>query len=62
MIENSIDGMSLLSLVNDFTEFKYLVPQSGHRLLIKSIIRKESQTPVKCTYYNNKLYMRHNTK
>jgi len=37
-IDNYIDGTALLALQNDFEEFKNLVPQSGLRMRIKSVI------------------------
>ena len=41
LLDNDIDGSSLLLLRDDVDEFKAVVPKSGHRLLIKWIIKEE---------------------
>ena len=41
LLDNDIDGSSLLLLRDDVDEFKAVVPKSGHRLLIKRIIKEE---------------------
>ena len=43
LLHNDIDGSSLLLLRDDVQvdEFKAVVPKSGHRLLIKRIIKEE---------------------
>ena len=40
LLENYIDGESLLSLMSDIDEFEHLVPQSGLRMRIKRIVLK----------------------
>ena len=37
--ENHIDGTALVTLPEDFEEFKLLLPSSGLRMCIKTIIR-----------------------
>ena len=38
--DNYIDGIALLELKEDFTEFKQMVPQSGLHLKLKGIIAR----------------------
>ena len=40
ILDNYIDGESLMSLISDIEEFKYLVPQSGLRMKIKKIVQE----------------------
>ena len=41
LLDNDIDGSTQLLLRDDVHEFKEVVPKSGHRLLIKRIIKEE---------------------
>ena len=41
LLDNDIDGSTLLLLRDDVKEFMAVVPKSGHRLLIKRIITEE---------------------
>ena len=43
--ENCIDGAALAALPEDIEEFKILVPQSGLRIRLKSVIKKYADTP-----------------
>ena len=36
--DNCIDGVALIELKDDFTEFKEMVPRSGLRLKLKGLI------------------------
>ena len=38
--ENEVDGSALLQLTEELDEFKELVPQAGHRLKIKGLVKK----------------------
>lgn len=38
-LENDIDGGALVALPEDFNELKTMIPQSGLRLHLKSLIR-----------------------
>ena len=40
LIENSIDGPLLISLVNDFNEFHFLVKLSGLRMKLKKLVEE----------------------
>ena len=40
--DNCIDGVALIGLKDDFTEFKEMVPESGLRLKLKRIDRQWS--------------------
>ena len=40
ILENYIDGQSLLSLVADLEEFEHLVPQSALRMRVKKIVHE----------------------
>ena len=37
---NHIDGLSLISLINDFDEFRFVVPVSSYRLKLKKIVEQ----------------------
>lgn len=39
-LDNSIDGESLVSLIADIEEFKFLVSESAWRMKIKKIVRQ----------------------
>ena len=39
-IENQIDGIALLALLGDFTEFQHVVPQSAYRMRLKSVVER----------------------
>ena len=39
--ENDIDGEALSMLLNNFEEFRHLVPKSGYRMKIKFIIQQQ---------------------
>ena len=43
--ENCIDGVALAALSEDIEEFKTLVPQSGLRIRLKSVIKKYIDAP-----------------
>ena len=43
--ENCIDGVALAALPEDIEEFKTLVPQSGLRIRLKSVIKKYIDAP-----------------
>ncbi|XP_064403794.1 uncharacterized protein LOC135349217 [Halichondria panicea] len=40
--ENLINGIAVLQLPNDFEEFKHMLPQSGLRMALKSLLEKEN--------------------
>ena len=39
-LENHMDGLSLISLINDFDEFRFVVPVSSYRLRLKKIVEQ----------------------
>ena len=41
-LENDIDGSTLIELTIDVAEFATVLPKSGHRLLIKKLIRQQA--------------------
>jgi len=43
--ENCIDRVALAALPEDYEEFKTLVPQSGLRIKLKSVIKKYIYAP-----------------
>ena len=45
-LDNGIDGSTILLLKDDTDEFMAVVPKSGHRLIIKKIIREEQTRTV----------------
>ena len=45
-LDNGIDGSTILLLKDDIDEFMAVVPKSGHRLIIKKIIREEQTRTV----------------
>lgn len=45
-LDNGIDGSTILLLKDDIDEFMAAVPKSGHRLIIKKIIREEQTRTV----------------
>lgn len=47
--DNGIDGSTLLLLRDDIDEFMAVVPKSGHRLLIKRIIKELETTEAQAT-------------
>ena len=44
--ENLVDGETLCMLKSNFDEFKHLVPQSGLRIKIKSLIEAEANNSI----------------
>ena len=44
--ENLVDGETLFMLKSNFDEFKHLVPQSGLRIKIKSLIEAEANNSI----------------
>ena len=55
LTDNHIDGVALFALPEDFEEFKCVVPQSGLRLRLKTLLRnlRASFSPFTVSYPNS---------